>query len=102
MSNIDKDIEKTNAIETFKHWIEYEKANKNKIHKADELIEIQETVLKELETWKKIAENLAHKLMVLDDGCKHIPIEICNEYSNGRCIQCIIDWARKEVDKNDN
>lgn len=54
---------------------------------------------KELETYKKIAEKLADKLVEIDDGCKHIPTEICNEYSNGRCIQCIIDWARKEVDK---
>ena len=53
---------------------------------------------KEIETWKKIAEKLADKLMVLDDGCKHIPTEICNEYSNGRCIQCLIDWARNEVE----
>ena len=33
------------AIETMKHWIEYEKANKKKINKADELISIQETIL---------------------------------------------------------
>ena len=33
------------AIETMKHWIEYEKANKEKINKADELISIQETIL---------------------------------------------------------
>lgn len=32
-------------IETFKHWIEYEKANKDKIDKADELIEIQQGLL---------------------------------------------------------
>lgn len=34
------------SIETMKHWIEYEKANKDKINKADELIKVQETVLK--------------------------------------------------------
>ena len=33
------------AIKTIKHWIEYEKANKEKINKADELISIQETIL---------------------------------------------------------
>lgn len=53
------------AIETFKHWIEYEKANKEKINKADELIEIQETILNMLEQkdieiafYKKIYEDL--------------------------------------------
>ena len=33
------------AIATMEHQIEYEKANKEKINKADELIEIQETIL---------------------------------------------------------
>ena len=47
------------AIETFKHWIEYEKANKEKINKADELIEIQETVLKALEQKDKIIDLMA-------------------------------------------
>lgn len=38
-----KEIEK--AKETMKHWIEYEKKNKDKINKANELINIQETLL---------------------------------------------------------
>ena len=52
--------EEKEAIETMKRWIEYEKQNKDKINKANELIEIQETVLnliqkqdKEIEHWKK-------------------------------------------------
>lgn len=49
------------AIETFKHWIEYEKANKEKINKADELIEIQETVLKALEQKDKEISELKEK-----------------------------------------
>lgn len=32
-----------------KHWIDYEKENKDKINKADELIEIQETILSMLQ-----------------------------------------------------
>ena len=46
------DIEQ--AIETMQHWIDYEKKNKDKINKADELIEVQETILKEKEELKKI------------------------------------------------
>lgn len=53
------------AIATMEHWIEYEKANKEKINKADELIEIQETILfaykattKENEELKKEIKNL--------------------------------------------
>ena len=44
------DIEE--AIETMQHWIDYEKKNKDKINKADELIEVQETILKELDCLK--------------------------------------------------
>lgn len=41
--------EQEEAISTMKHWIDYEKENKDKINKADELIEIQETVLSMLQ-----------------------------------------------------
>lgn len=33
------------AVKTMEHWVEYEKNNKDKINKADELIYIQETIL---------------------------------------------------------
>ena len=49
--------EEKKAIETMQHWIEYEKENKDKINKADELIEIQETVLNLLEKKDKIINN---------------------------------------------
>ena len=45
MSN--EEIEK--AKETMEHWVEYEKQNKEKINKADELIEIQEILLQYIE-----------------------------------------------------
>lgn len=34
------------AIEEMQHWIDYEKQNKDKISRADDLIEIQETLLR--------------------------------------------------------
>lgn len=34
------------AIETMKNWIDYEKENKDKINKAEDLIDIQETIIK--------------------------------------------------------
>lgn len=33
------------AIKIMEHWVEYEKNNKEKINRADELINIQETIL---------------------------------------------------------
>ena len=47
-------------IEQFEHWIEYEKQHKDKINKADELIEIQQGLLdlynKEKEKNKELEE----------------------------------------------
>ena len=38
--------EQREAVETMQHWIEYEKEHKDEINKADELIHIQEMVVK--------------------------------------------------------
>ena len=46
---------------------------------------------KELETYKKIAEKLAYEL----DKTVFCTGEKCTN----KCKQCIIEWARKEVDK---
>ena len=53
-----KDIE---AIDTMKHWVEYEKANKRKIKNADELIQMQETIL-------ELVDNLERHLMEFYEG----------------------------------
>lgn len=65
------------AIETMQHWIEYEKVNKEKINKADELIEIQETVLQliekqntEIEIYKTNNEILEGELKRIVDTLK--------------------------------
>ena len=34
--------EEEEAIETMRHWIDFEKHNRDKINKADDLIKIQE------------------------------------------------------------
>lgn len=63
--------EQKEAIETMQHWIEYEKQNKDKINKADELIEIQETVLnliKEQDNKINDALNLAFEYAQIDGG----------------------------------
>ena len=40
-----KEMSTREAVEEFKNWIEYEKTNKDKINKAEELITVQETIL---------------------------------------------------------
>ena len=57
MSKADnKELEE--AEKTMWHWIGYEKKNKKKINKAEDLIEIQEIVLKEL---KRLQEDYIEK-----------------------------------------
>ena len=58
---------------------------------------------KELETYKKIAEKLAEELEKDYTNCKccknlirHFDMFECKEFTNKK--QCIIDWARKEVE----
>ncbi len=46
------------AVKTMEHWIEYEKNNKDKINKADELINIQETILSDYKRVLKENEEL--------------------------------------------
>ena len=50
--------EQEEAIETMRHWIDFEKHNRDKINKADDLIKIQETVLSML---KENSAELAEK-----------------------------------------
>ena len=55
----------------------------------------------ELEKWKKIAEKLAALLLNGDEApyvCDIIDDEHCDNYTSDECEQCIIDWARKEVE----
>lgn len=67
------DIEE--AVKTMERWVEYEKNNKDKINKADELIYIQETilsnykrVLKMNEVLLKENEKLNSKIPNLEQG----------------------------------
>ena len=87
------------------------KATREELAKrVDELQEKLEKQDKELETYKKIAEKLAEQVkrdtvfydtegisscdLSEEKYCK------CSKHNNGtNCKQCIIDWARKEVEK---
>lgn len=49
------------AVKTMEHWVEYEKNNKDKINKADELIYIQETILSDYKRVLKENEEIRIK-----------------------------------------
>lgn len=93
MNNLDEDMEKLDGF-----------FNKGWNCDLDEIHSIVANIAKELETYKKIAEKLAHYIWQYD----------CCEYEigkNGKCEgyyidkdcteKCIIDWARKEVEKDE-
>lgn len=59
------------ALHEIKNWIKYEKNNKDKIVRADELIDIQETIIKEVEKQNKIIRKAyakANNYLYFDDS----------------------------------
>ena len=54
------------AIKVMEHWIEYEKNNKEKINRADELINIQETILSAYKRVLKENEILENEILKKD------------------------------------
>lgn len=102
MSDIDKDIEILEELIT--HKDDYDVAYGYRFEKpcqiGSEKINAVENVLADRETWKKMAEKLAERVKkesFLDSNCYVGGLKICK--GNKDCQQCILDWARNEVDK---
>ena len=90
--------EEKKAIETMQHWIEYEKENKDKINKADELIEIQETVLNLLEKKDKESHFIQSELDIAN--AKIIELnKIIDEMANKIFEEGVIWESKEEVKK---
>ena len=88
--NIDKDINRCKELIKTEHsnWIGM--SNQDAIS----------NVLIDRETWKKIAEKLAEE-MALHGICSGVE-ESDKCYANEiQCKQCIIDWAKREVLKDE-
>ena len=80
--------------------LEKELENKDKqialeIKGRDILVNLNDNLKSELETYKKIEEKINQKRHY----CLEIPEEHCRKYPTSECGKCIIDWARKEVEK---
>jgi hypothetical protein len=103
--------EQEEAISTMQHWIDYEKRNKDKIQKADELINIQETVLSMLKEQQeenkkkdKIINEMARFITNKDideDICRYQVVEPCKNEEYGVttdvCINCIKQYFERKV-----
>lgn len=113
MSDIDKDIERVKELHsTIYEGGDYIYLNKNDKQALGNALKELETrsvqvsvQVQDLETWKKIAEKLADILSLKPDE------KSAKNYCNGEwsclskkkmtCKQCIIDWARKEVENDE-
>lgn len=82
------------AIKVMEHWIEYEKNNKEKINRADELINIQETILSAYKRVLKENEELNYKL-----HSKKIALEIYNRYIPKSKVKDKIEELKQERDE---
>ena len=103
--------EQEEAIKTMKHWIDFEKQNKDKINKADELIKIQETVLnmlkekdKEIEKKDKQIDLMAIRILVKiigDYPCTYK--ESCTKsdekYRDFKCKECIKQYFERKSEE---
>ena len=76
----------------------------NKYQEAYKIfVNLNSNLKSELETYKKIAEKLGEFVGFRTTGCPYIPKKPChNNIDYGKsCKECIIDWARKEVLKDE-
>lgn len=94
---------------------EYRKFHNRRLKEWKKKFEKQEKIFlselderdKDLETWKKIAEKLVDSIVsdgkILALTCKRIINKTEDECLEQNCLcdECIIDWARKEVENND-
>lgn len=94
---MENSIEK--AIKTMEHWIEFEKINKDKINRADELIEIQESILSDYK--RVLKENECLKNHVHYKNCIACGKEFKSKRDDAKyCIKCSKQIANKNYIAN--
>ena len=98
-TGIELDFEGTaQAIENVLSTLKREKA------KVRGLSKINKEIFDELETYKKIAKHLAYAIEhnLQDDIITDILCDFTrdNKLCSEKCINCILDWARKEVEND--
>ena len=100
------------AIKIMEHWIEYEKNNKEKINRADELINIQETILSDYKRVLKENEELLQEKIdnqKINLLAQNFMLDYQKGYEDGKAnrgsaVQIIIDNQqyhifRKQIEK---
>lgn len=71
------------AIKEMQHWIDYEKQNKDKINRADELIQIQETILQHVNKHLRYINFITLKIFSFEISIKiGNPMYFIQEFKN--------------------
>ena len=105
-NNIDEDIKTVKEFKENGYATLMIKYDKDRIQTNTMVERALENVLSELETYKKIAEKLAELINnhdIDEDVCRQMGKDFeCTLFNQDEkfCVQCIIDWARKEVEKD--
>lgn len=84
------------AVKTMERWVEYEKNNKDKINKADELIYIQETILSDYKRVLKENEQLKNENKKLKYKIKGQECVIETQAHNEEVYESIFERLEKE------
>lgn len=87
------------AVRTMEHWVEYEKANKDKINKADELILIQETILADYKRLKEDFKDIDHECSRLEDIDIRKDLKIIKLEKENYSLKCQYDKALEDLVK---
>lgn len=98
----DKNVDSINieeAIKTMEHWVEYEKANKDKINKANELILIQETILADYKRLKEDFKDIDHECSRLEDIDIRKDLKIIKLEKENYSLKCQYDKALEDLVK---
>lgn len=94
-----EEIEK--AKETMSHWVDYEKQNKEKINKADELIGIQQTLLQYIDQLEQ--ENNKQNKIIDKILSEYATCKICLDYTckkrDKNAKECIKQYFEKKVEE---
>ena len=118
MSDLDKDIERCKELmkEEHSNWIgmtnqdaiynvlfnleNYRSGCRKVTYEKEAYIRVCNELKTELETYKKIAEKLAEEvnIKIIKKSCSY-PNTKCLFNKERRCSECVLDWARKEVEK---
>jgi mevalonate kinase len=85
------------AIKIMEHWVEYEKNNKEKINRADELINIQETILSDykrvLKENAKLKNQEATQIQKIKDKIERIQEEgywlFTTDRDSDKCVEVL-------------